>query len=131
VLVWFAASAAELEAARGVAEVLVVEEPLLPAALETGVPVFVIVHARSTEGALAVRVAALDPRAHVLLVPDAAGSLVDVAHLVADLSTDHHGGAASPGRAGTLRDRLGLPAPDPLLVDARSAFPAPVAQAAL
>lgn len=131
VLAWFAGSAAELEVARGVAEVLVVEEDLLSAALETGVPVFVVVHARSTGGALAVRVAALDPRAHVLLVPDAASSLVDVAHLVANLSTDHLGGAASPGRAGTLRDRLGLTSPDPLLVGARSAFPAPVAQATL
>ncbi|MCS5722181.1 LLM class flavin-dependent oxidoreductase [Herbiconiux sp. CPCC 203407] len=131
VLARHAASPAEVEAARGVAEVLVVEEDLLPAALEAGVPVFVIVHAHSTGDSLAGRVAALDPRAHLLLVPDAATTLVEIAHLVAHLGTDRHGAAASPGRAGTLRDRLGLPTPDPLLVGARPAFPAPVAQAAL
>jgi alkanesulfonate monooxygenase SsuD/methylene tetrahydromethanopterin reductase-like flavin-dependent oxidoreductase (luciferase family) len=131
VLSWFATSSAEVEAAQGVAEVLVVEEDLLPAALETGVPVFVIVHARPTGDSLAERVAALDPRAHVLVVPDAATTLVEIAHLVANLSADHHGGAASPVRAGTLRDRLRLSSPAPLLVGARPAFPAPVAQVAL
>lgn len=169
VLVWYAASAAELEAAEGVAEVLVVEEQLLPAALETGVPVFVLVHAprygdtdggtgtgtgggKGTDGAaatdggtatggttgtdgtaataVAATIAALDPRAGALVVAHPGSTLVEVARLVAEL----RGAITAAGQAvtgSTLRDRLALRSPDPLLAGARPAFPAPVAQAAL
>ncbi|MCS5736304.1 LLM class oxidoreductase [Herbiconiux daphne] len=138
VIGWVADRAEQLEAAAGAAELLVVPASLLSSALTVSpaVPVFALVpvDTDATAHEVAAAIGALDPRANVLLVPDARLTASGIALLVRDLGVllpelaAPHGDAAPA--TSTLRDRLGLGSPAPLLAGARSAFPAPSAEVA-
>ncbi|WP_291051261.1 LLM class flavin-dependent oxidoreductase [Herbiconiux sp.] len=166
---WFADGAEQLEAAVGVADLLVVPAGILESALAVspGVPVFAIVPVGvdATAHEVAAALGGLDLRGHVLLVPDARLTASTITLLVRDLGVllpefATPGGASAPDALTvdastpptsptlssptpasptpssptsatlTLRERLGLGAPAPLLAGARAAFPAPSAQVA-